>query len=90
MALNLSVACISAVVCIFLYLGLWLPFIMKNYAPWDIYCPKMIPTASALSVVAFIAFVVAFWPVWGLLSPLFVSLLSVGLLFSAHFVPWPF
>jgi hypothetical protein len=32
---------------------------------------------------------IAFWPAWGMLSPLFVAVLVIGLIFSAHFIPWP-
>lgn len=63
---------------------------MRNHTPWNIYCPNLVPTAAGLSVVSFIAFIVAFWPVWGLLSPFFVTFLMMGVVFSAHFIPWPF
>ena len=88
-ALNLAVLLFFCNIGIFLYLAVWLPYVMKITAPWDVYCPNMIPTATGLGVTSLILAMIAFWPVWGMLSPLFIVILAIGLLFSAHFIPWP-
>jgi len=62
---------------------------MKNNIPWDIYCPGMIPSATALGIASLILSMLAFWPIWGLLTPLVIITLCMGILFSAHFIPWP-
>ena len=59
-----------ASVTVLLYLTVWLPVVMKNTIPWDIYCPRMIPAATLFGVMSIVFFMVAFWPLWGLLTPL--------------------
>lgn len=87
LALNLAVICFFANVSIMLYLAVWLPYIEKVDLPWDIYCPKMVPSATALGVASYVLFIIAYWPAWGFLSPVIVTILLFGLIFSAHFIP---
>jgi hypothetical protein len=88
-ALHLSVVSAAVVVGIFFYLSVWLSLVMKNNVPWDIECPNMIPIATGSGVLSFVSFIVTMWPVWGLLSPLLVTFLLLGLIFVTHFIPWP-
>jgi hypothetical protein len=74
---------------IMLYLTLWLPLIMRVTIPWEIYCPNMIPASTALGVSSYVLMMIAFWPVWGLLTPLLLTIMLIGFLFSSHFIPWP-
>jgi hypothetical protein len=89
LALNLAIICFVANMGIMLYLTLWLPLVMKVTAPWEIYCPHMIPTSTALGIICIILSMITFWDVWGMLTPLIVMILLMGFLFSAHFIPWP-
>jgi hypothetical protein len=89
-ALNVAIALFAIVVGIFFYLSFWLPVVMKENLPWHLASPNMIPISTTCGVLSYISTMVAFWPVWGLMSPLFVTLFSLGLIFSAHFIPWPF
>ena len=86
--LNLAIILFTANICIMLYLTLWLPYVQRVHIPYDIYCPNMIPIATAFGVLSYILFIVAFWPVWGLLSPLIVTIELFGMIFSLHFVPF--
>lgn len=88
-ALNLAVIFIVANIGIFLYLTVWLPLVLKVTAPWDIYCPNMIPISTGLVVSSMILLMITFWPVWGLLAPLYITVMVIGLVFTAHFIPWP-
>lgn len=63
--------------------------VLKVTAPWDIYCPNMIPISTGLAVSCMILLMIAFWPVWGLLAPIYITVMVMGLIFSAHFIPWP-
>jgi hypothetical protein len=63
--------------------------VLKVTAPWDIYCPNMIPISTGLAVSCMVLLMVAFWPVWGMLSPIYITVMVMGLIFSAHFIPWP-
>ncbi|KAJ1405279.1 hypothetical protein B484DRAFT_457112 [Ochromonadaceae sp. CCMP2298] len=87
--LNLAIMCFFVDAGIFLYLVAWLPFILKVTAPWEVFCPNMIPMATGFGVLFLVLFIVSFWPVWGMLTPLWVGILMIGFVFSAHFVPWP-
>lgn len=87
--LNLAAGTFMANLCIIIYLTIWLPMIQKVTIPWDIYCPRMIPTATFLGIVCMFSLVMAFWPVWGFFSPLFISVFFLGLIFGTHFIPWP-
>jgi hypothetical protein len=71
-----------------LYVVMWLPLVKKITIPHEIYCPNMIPIATAIGVSSYILFIVAFWPVWGLLSPLIITIELFGLIFICHFIPF--
>jgi hypothetical protein len=75
---------------IIIYLTIWLPYIKKITIPWDIYCPNMIPISTALTLATILLSMITFWPVWGFLTPIIIFVLLLGLIFSLHFIPWPF
>lgn len=87
--LNVSVVCFSMDIVIMLYLTLYLPLICKVYTPWEIYCPRMIPTATLCGAIGGLSLMIAFWPIWGLLTPLILTIYFVGIVFATHFIPWP-
>lgn len=89
-ALNLAVFSFFSNVTICLYLIFWLPYVKKNTLPWEVFCPRMIPTATALGLTCIISAILAMWPVWGFLSPLIIFFLCLGLMMFSHFIPWPF
>ena len=89
-ALNLAVFTFAANIVICLYLTFWLPFVKKVTLPWEIYCPRMIPTATALGLLCMASSIIAMWPVWGFLSPFIIFFLCLGIMMSTHFIPWPF
>jgi len=88
-SLNLAVMLLFANIGIMLYLTIYIPMILKITIPWDIYCPNMIPLSTALSVAIYLLSMITFWPIWGMLCPLYITVMLVGLIFSAHFIPWP-
>mmetsp|Transcript_16788 Transcript_16788/g.24317 ORF Transcript_16788/g.24317 Transcript_16788/m.24317 type:complete len:166 (-) Transcript_16788:436-933(-) len=57
-------------------------------ALWDVYCPRVVPTMTAVGLVSALCFVRAVWPVWGFLSPLILGAEFFGVLFASHFLPW--
>lgn len=74
-----------------LYLIVYLPFWKRlDSSAWSVYCPRVIPTATALGIVSIVLLVRACWPVWGCLTPLILGIQAMGALFALHFVPWPF
>ncbi|POM67321.1 Transmembrane protein [Phytophthora palmivora] len=74
-------------ICITAYLAIYLPYIKRIQLEWSVYCPRMIPTATIVGVVAAFCYICAFWPVWGLLTPGLLGLFFIGTLMTAHFLP---
>ena len=89
-SLNFAIVCFVANMGIVLYLTLYLPLVLKVTAPWEIYCPHLIPISTALGLLVVFLLVVAFYPIYGMLTPLLMGILLMGFLFSTHFLPWPF
>jgi hypothetical protein len=75
-----------------LYLTVYLPYWkgLGDSSVWAVYCPRVIPTMTLVTVVTGFVLVRAVWPVWGFLSPLILAVEALGCLFALHFVPaWP-
>lgn len=51
--LDLAVAGCAVNSCIAFYLTLYLPKIAKIDLPWEVYCPRMIPTATGVGVATY-------------------------------------
>lgn len=72
------------------YLTVYLPRFkgLTDSSAWEVYCPAVIPTMTALGVLAFVLAIRATWHVWGFLAPLILAVQCLGLLFFLHFVPY--
>jgi hypothetical protein len=88
-AFNLSIVSFVANVGIIIYLTVMLPLVFKVTIPWEIYCPNMIPLSTFLGLLCILSLFFAFWPIWGVLTPLYIGIMTLGVIFSAHFIPWP-
>jgi len=84
---NVGLAGFSFWLCMAAYLILWLKYAKRIEVEWEEYSPRAIPIATASAVGSLISVVVAFWPIWGFLTPVIVFFLFLGLLNLAHFVP---
>lgn len=84
---NVALTCTGINLCITFYLAVYLPYIKRMHLEWNVYCPRMIPTATVTGVVASFCFICAFWPVWGLFTPGILALFFIGALMTAHFLP---
>lgn len=82
-----GLVCAGINVCITAYLAIYLPYVKRIHLEWSVYCPRMIPTATVVGVIATFAFILAFWPVWGLFTPGLLALFFIGSLMTAHFLP---
>lgn len=87
---NVAVAAfaVNSVLCF--YLCVWLPYVARVTLEWNVYCPRVIPTMTAVGLVCGVALLRGLWPVWGLLTPVILALFFMACLMSLHFVPWPF
>ena len=74
-SLNAAIVCFVANMGIVLYLTLYLPLVLKVTAPWEIYCPHLIPISTVLGLLVVFLFVVAFYPIYGMLTPLIMGIL---------------
>ncbi|KAF1326720.1 hypothetical protein FI667_g8223, partial [Globisporangium splendens] len=84
---HVGLICMGVNICITAYLAIYLPYIKRIHLEWNVYCPRMIPTAMVVGAVATFAFIFAFWPVWGLFTPGLLALFFIGSLMTAHFLP---
>lgn len=87
--LGLALICIFANLIIIFYLTIYLPLIQKIKIPWDIYCPNLIPISTFLGILSLILLNISLWNLYGILTPLIIIILFMGLIFSTHFIPWP-
>lgn len=72
-----------------IYLVLYLPRILKiDHTGWSAYCPRVIPTMTGVGIASFFLLTRATWPVWGFFTPLILGIISLGTVFSLHFIPW--
>lgn len=54
---------------------------------WNVYCPRVIPTMTAMGVIGSLLLVRACFPVWSFLTPLILGVIALGFFFGLHFVP---
>ncbi len=87
--LNLAVVCTSANLVIFLYATLYLPLVEKIQTSMDIYAPKMVYMSTFLVVFSLLLYVIAFWPLFGALTPFIILVLTLGLVLFLSLIPWP-
>lgn len=87
---NVAVAAFAVNTVLCFYLCIWLPYVQRVTMEWNVYCPRVIPTMSAVGVACGICLIRGLWPVWGLLTPFILGLFFMTCLMSLHFVPWPF
>ena len=54
---------------------------------WEVYCPRVIPTMTALGVAGSLLLCRACYPVWGFLTPLILGIVAMGMFFSLTLIP---
>ena len=89
-SLTIAITSLSINLVLVLYSTIWLPYMMKTKVPIEIYAPKLVPISALLAIITIIMFMYALWPIYGLLTPLLILILTLGLLLSCHFIPWIF
>ncbi|CAE7848993.1 TMEM128 [Symbiodinium sp. KB8] len=85
--LDLALLCSGVFIAAGVYLTVYLPLIAQVHAPWEVYCPNVIPVATAAGVVAFISYAAALWPVFAFLTLPILGILFVGFLMLMQFIP---
>jgi hypothetical protein len=54
---NIATICFGINCCIAFYLTVWLPYVKRIEIDWNIYCPRMIPTATGVGVLCMFTYV---------------------------------
>jgi len=88
--LQVAALAISVDVALVLYLVVYLPRCkgLVDSSAWRVYCPRVVPIAIAVAVVAALLLIRGTWPVWGFFAPFVLGMQAMGALFALHFVPW--
>ena len=85
MFMNLTLICLGINVSIMLFVTIIMP--LKGQDPDIEKVPKLIPVMSIASVFMPIFLILAIWPIWGILSIIYVFVLSFGYIFALTFLP---
>lgn len=83
--MNLTLICLGLNMTILCYVTIALP--MKGLEADIQLTPKLIPILTASGLLLPLFLTLAIWPVWGMLSPLYMFFLSFGFIFSLTFLP---
>ncbi|KJE91298.1 hypothetical protein CAOG_08606 [Capsaspora owczarzaki ATCC 30864] len=86
--LHFGLALMGVNVLISLYLVVYLRWIRKSQAAWEVEAPYAIPIITACGVLAAVLLSIAIWPVWGILSPFFLFVLLMGLVVVLRLLPF--
>ena len=87
--MRLAACGLGIITSLFLYLAVYLPRVkgITDSSAWPIYCPKVIPTMTAVSIVTYLCALRGMWPVFGFLSPLIFGTQLMGAFMALHFIP---
>jgi len=88
-SLNIAVLCFVTSTSLMLWATVYLPYTQNPPIPIHLYSPNLVPVATALGLFCLIFSILALWPLYGLLAPIMVLVLTFGVLMSTHFLPWP-
>ena len=80
-------ACFAVLFTIMLYCVLWVRRVHGSQLPWRAAAPGLVEVATLAGVLSLLSLMAGLWREYGLLTPLVVGVLSMGALFSLHFVP---
>mmetsp|Transcript_18095 Transcript_18095/g.53811 ORF Transcript_18095/g.53811 Transcript_18095/m.53811 type:complete len:155 (+) Transcript_18095:242-706(+) len=86
--MNAAAACFSLNCVLCFYLTVWLPYVQRIELEWAVYCPRVIPTMTAVGLLCGFGLLRGLWPVWGLLTPLILASVFMACLMSLHFIPF--
>jgi hypothetical protein len=85
MFMNLSLICLGINMSILIYVTMIMP--LKGQESDIEKIPSLVPVMAICSVALPIFLMIAIWPVWGLWSPIYLFVLSLGYIFSLTFLP---
>lgn len=76
--LNLTLACYAYMITLLVWLSLIGPIVKGREIVFEEDLKSMVPVSSFIMVGSFITAVMAMWPVWGFLTPIYMLILTFG------------
>lgn len=79
--LKVAVALFSVFFLVCLFFQVYLPYVARRPIPsdlWEVEYPLLYPLATACIIISLVCFHFAFWDVWGLLTPVILFFLGMG------------
>ena len=62
-------------------------FFISSKTEIEVAAPRLIPVASVVGFICFLTSHVAFWPVWGWMTPLILGVMQLGYIMAGSFLP---
>ena len=85
--LNIALSCMGFLIAVLMYLSVYAPCCLKREIDLETDMPALVPIMSLAGVAVFISGILAVWPIWGLLTPVYFLILFFGSSFSMVFLP---
>ena len=85
MFMNLALIALGVNLAILIYVTLIMP--LQGKEPDIEKVPQLIPVMTVAGVFLPIFLIVALWPIWGFLTPIYILVLTFGYIFSLTFLP---
>lgn len=72
---------------VLVYISIVGPWILRKNIDLEKDLPQMVPLMALAGVANFISLVLAMWPVWGFLTPIYIIIIFFGGTFTMMFLP---
>ena len=85
--LNVALVCIGVNCAMLFYFSIYGPLIQGKDIDLEKDTPQLIPVMTVCGLMAFITLMLGLWPVFGVLTPVYLLVLSFGASMSMTFLP---
>jgi len=84
---TLSLSCLTFIITCVTYTAILAPWRLGREVDIEKDFPQLVPIMTLAGVVSFITAIMAMWPVWGFLTPVYMVVMFFGYSFSLMFLP---
>ena len=85
--LTIALVALGFNISVFAYLSVVAPFVLRQDVELERDMPNMVPVMTLAGATIFFAIIAATWPVWGILTPVYMLINFFGSSFSMMFLP---
>ena len=85
--LNVALVAIGLNISVMGYLTIYGPCVLGREIDLEEDIPAIVPIMAGSGVASFICLILAGWPIWGFLTPVYIMILFFGSTFSMVFMP---